>query len=98
MRARILVGMICLGSSAIFPAQADPAAQSQPTQTQSFQAVDAPADDPNQIICRTMGATSGSRIGGARACHTRKEWEMQRQEHQRALINQQNHALMGAPR
>jgi len=90
--------MISIGSSPIFGAQADPVTQSQPVQSQTFQAANAPADDPNQIICETMGASSGSRIGGARECHTKKEWDMRRQEHQRALISQQNHALMGAPR
>ena len=98
MRATILFGMICLsggafGTSALAQQQSDAQQQSAP-----FQRVDAPASDPNQIVCHTMGASSGSRIGGSRECHTQKEWDMQRQEHQRALVSQQNHALMGAPR
>ena len=60
MRAYILLGMIGL-SGVTFAVHADPAVPSQP-----YQAVNAPVNDPNRITCQTMGATSGSRIGGAR--------------------------------
>ena len=35
----------------------------------------APADDPNEIICRRGEPVVGTRLPGPRICHTRKEWK-----------------------
>ena len=98
MRAYILLGMICLGGAAL----GQPALAQQQTDAQQqgapLQAVDAPANDPNQIVCHTVGASSGSRIGGSRECHTLKEWDARQREHQRALTSLQLHSLESAPR
>jgi hypothetical protein len=37
-------------------------------------------DPGNQVVCRTMGAKTGSRLGARRECRTQKEWDdIQRQ-------------------
>jgi hypothetical protein len=91
MRVYILLGTICLACMAV-------GTVAEAAQTVPFQEADSAASDPNQIVCHETGAPTGSRIGPARECHTAKEWEARREEHQRALVSQQNHALMGAPR
>ena len=59
-------------------AQETPAATPPSTTAQS-----APAEDPNDIICKTGAPTTGSRLGAQRTCHTRKEWaDMQSQSQQ----------------
>ena len=91
MRKLVLMGTACLlGASVV--AKADPA--STPSQTTPFPVVAAPADDPNQIVCHTMGAPTGSRIGASRECHRAKDWEIRRLEHQRAVNSQQLHSLL----
>jgi hypothetical protein len=91
MRKAILVGLFGL-FGAFASAKADPA--NGPPQTAPFQAVEAPSNDPDQIVCHTMGAPTGSRIGASRECHSAKDWEMRRLEHQRAVNSQQLHSLL----
>jgi hypothetical protein len=49
----------------------------------------APADDPNEIICKAGAPTVGSRFPTARQCHSRKEWDQIRRDSQAALEQQQ---------
>jgi hypothetical protein len=57
-----------------------PAATAQPA---------APADDPNEVICRKGEPILGSRFPGPRVCHTRKEWAQIQQDSQKAVFDQQ---------
>lgn len=47
----------------------------------------APAEDPNEIICRQSAAPTGSRLGATRTCQTRREWEQAHQDAQDQLKN-----------
>src|SRR5271165_6084690 len=49
----------------------------------------APADDPNEVICRAGEPIIGSRFPGPRTCHTRKEWDQIKRDSQEALFHQQ---------
>jgi len=65
--------------------QAVPAPAQAPVATQPA----APADDPNEVICRTGEPVLGSRFPGPRVCHTRKEWDQIKRDAQEALFHQQ---------
>ncbi len=66
-----------LGSSVV--ALADPVAPMAP----------APADDPNQIVCKTEAPMTGTRLGARRECHTKSQWaDMQRQAQQQLNLDQ----------
>jgi hypothetical protein len=47
----------------------------------------APAEDPDEIICRQSAAPTGSRLGATRTCQTRREWEQAHQDAQDQLKN-----------
>jgi hypothetical protein len=49
------------------------------------------ADDPdlNRIVCRQGTAPTGSRLGGARECHSKREWDRLQTEQQQELSRQQ---------
>jgi hypothetical protein len=49
----------------------------------------APADDPNEVICRPGEPQLGSRFPGPRQCHTRREWDQIKRDSQEALFHQQ---------
>lgn len=63
---------------------ATPDAAPQATQQQG-----APADDPNEMICRAGEPIVGSRFPGPRTCHTRREWDQIKRDSQEALFHQQ---------
>jgi len=63
-------------SAAFAQATAPPPRHGVPTR------VDAPGDDPNQMICRSEGEV-GSRLNRHRTCATRQQWaERMRQDRQ----------------
>jgi hypothetical protein len=69
-----------LGSSVV--ALADPVAPAAPM-------APAPADDPNQIVCKTEAPMTGTRLGARRECHTKGQWDdMQRQAQQQLNLDQ----------
>jgi hypothetical protein len=82
---------MCFGgllmSSASALAQDAPAAAPPPAAAPSVQA--APADDPNEVICKKGEPILGSRFASSRTCHTRKEWDQIRKDSQDALYHQQ---------
>jgi hypothetical protein len=87
-----LVGL--LGSSLV--AAADPASTTTTTATPPDTAsAGATPDDPNEIICKTMAPTTGTRIGARRECATRHQWDQQYQETQRLLQLQSSHGQGG---
>jgi len=49
----------------------------------------APADDPNEIICKAGAPVVGSRFSTGRQCHSRKEWDQIKRDSQAALQQQQ---------
>lgn len=46
-------------------------------------------DDGNQIVCKTMAPSTGTRLGTRRICQTQKQWDAQMQQDQKALSQQQ---------
>lgn len=86
MKAGLLAAMMggILLSSAAWAQQTTAPA---PTPDAAPQA--APANDPNEVICRTGQPQLGSRFPGPRQCHTRKEWDQIRRDSQDALFHQQ---------
>jgi hypothetical protein len=75
------VGAMMMSSAIAFAQQATPPAVQPQAQ--------APADDPNEMICRAGEPVTGSRFPGPRQCHTRKEWDQIRRDSQEALFHQQ---------
>lgn len=69
-----------LMSPAIYAQTTTPAAQAPQA---------APADDPNEVICRAGEPIIGSRFPGPRQCHTRREWDQIKRDSQEALFHQQ---------
>ena len=63
---------------------ATPDAAPQATQQQG-----APADDPNEVVCRAGEPIVGSRFPGPRTCHTRREWDQIKRDSQDALFHTQ---------
>lgn len=49
----------------------------------------APAEDPNEIVCKAGEPVLGTRIPGSRICHTRKQWAQIQFDSQQALQQQQ---------
>ena len=56
-----------------------------------------PAEDPDQIICKTSPPPTGTRLGGGRECHTKREWDDQQKLNQQALQDAQTKGLEGNP-
>jgi hypothetical protein len=76
-------GILGIASPAFAAVSADPT-------TPSATAAPAnPSSNPDEIICRMSPATTGSRLGGGRECHTQHEWEAMRRQAQQNLNNQQ---------
>jgi hypothetical protein len=73
-----------LMSSAVSYAQTTPSAAPQATQQSA-----APADDPNEVVCRAGEPIIGSRFPGPRQCHTRREWDQIKRDSQTELFHQQ---------
>ena len=87
MRNSVVIGLflggLLMSTTAGFAQQAAPAT---PTTTPDAAA---PADDPNEVVCKAGVPTVGSRFAGPRQCHTRKEWDQIRRDSQAALFQQQ---------
>ena len=92
------------------PAQAQagpaPTAQTAPAQSETAQApaaqtpqVTASASSghsPDEIVCRMSPPATGSRLGGARECHTQREWDNRMREAQAMVTTSQGHGLGGS--
>ena len=85
-----LVGLLGSGGAVL----ADPPAATTTTAApQDTASAGTQPNDWNEMICKTMAPTTGTRLGARRICQTRHEWDMQQQEAQRELEkNQQNSA------
>lgn len=85
--AALFLGGLLSFATASLAQQATPAAPPTPTPTVTLDA--APANDPNEVVCRPGTAPVGTRFPGPRMCHTRKEWAQIQRDAQDALIHQQ---------
>ncbi|HWY17038.1 MAG TPA: hypothetical protein VNX86_18045 [Rhizomicrobium sp.] len=56
------------------------------------------ASDPDEIVCLMTPPRTGSRIGGARECHARRDWDRNRRESETILSGMQMRGLQGATR
>lgn len=92
--------VICLALASAF-AMASAAADPTPNAAGSTTPAAAPAQptidlsDPNRMVCRTLGARTGSRIGGRRECRTQREWDDIRQQDQHSLEKMQTRDARG---
>lgn len=92
----LLAGVVgFLGSSLV--AMADPAAPATtaPAPTVAAAPASDPANDPNEMVCKTMAPTTGTRLGARRICQTRHNWDMQQQQAARELQQNQTLGLQG---
>ena len=54
------------------------------------------ASDPDEVVCQMSPPRTGSRIGGARECHTRRDWERYRRESRSMVSGMEMRGLEGA--
>jgi hypothetical protein len=80
----VFVAMVLGGAMAASGAWAQ---ATTPTATPVVQA--APAEDPNEIVCKSGEPTVGTRLPSQRQCHTRKQWAQIQEDSQRELHAQQ---------
>ena len=97
----ILVGGALLSAPA-WAQQTTPDSPAAPEATQPATATvaaqpAAPAEDPNEVICRNGEPILGSRFPGPRICHTRKEWAQIQQDSQNTLVHQQMERSSNGP-
>jgi hypothetical protein len=83
-------GLFIMGSSAM--AQAQPAPAAAPA---AAAPAAAPAEDPNKVVCRSLEAPTGTRLGVRRECKTQKEWDDARLQTQKEIGNMQVHDNLG---
>ena len=55
-----------------------------------------PPDDPDQIICKMSPPVTGTRIGGGRECHTKREWDQRQKDSQEEVEHGQEIGHLGS--
>lgn len=55
------------------------------------------ADDPDEIICRETPPPTGTRLGGGRECHTKREWDQRQKGDSQAVQGAELRGLQGNP-
>jgi hypothetical protein len=93
--AACAVGLLSLAASAIAEQTAPPpppAAESQPAAQQPASGTpeQAPAEDPNEVICKKLEADTGTRLGKRKECRTRQEWKQIADEAKQTLEKSQS--------
>lgn len=58
----------------------------------------ASTEDPNEIVCKQQGATTGTRLGASRVCRKRSEWAAAQKQSQEYLNSQQKAGLQFNPK
>jgi hypothetical protein len=87
----IVAGLVGLLGSGVAVLADPPTATTTAANTADTSSTGAQPNDWNEMICKTMAPTTGTRLGARRICQTRHEWDLQQQEAQRELEkNQQN--------
>ena len=72
------------------PAAAAPATAAPAVATPAVTATaDSSAPNLDEIVCRQVPATTGSRLGGGRECHTTREWNDRQKQSQDMTREQQ---------
>lgn len=68
-----------------------PAAEGQPPAQQPASGTpeQAPAEDPNEVICKKLEAETGTRLGKRKECRTREEWDQIAEEARQNLEKSQ---------
>lgn len=51
----------------------------------------------NEVVCKTLAANTGTRLGARKICMTRAEWDARRRADQENVQRVQSTGLMGAP-
>lgn len=49
---------------------------------------------PDQIVCKSLGPSTGTRLGSRHICQTAREWEMQQKAHQADVMHEQTRGLL----
>lgn len=70
-------------------AMADPAQPADTTQATTS------TGDLDKIVCRSMGAPLGSRLGGRRECRTQREWDDIRRQNEKEVNKMQARDSLG---
>ncbi len=87
------VALLSFASAAVAEdAQQPPAAEGQ-TAAPAQPAADpaAPAENPDEVICKRLPAETGTRLGKNRKeCHTRREWDQIAEESKQSLEKSQS--------
>lgn len=63
-------------------ATAAPMTAAMPAPAATAAAADSSAVNLDEVVCRTVAAPTGSRLGGGRECHTVREWNQRERESQ----------------
>ncbi len=84
------VGLLGLSFAAVADPGAPAAAAPAAAAPAAAPAVTAQVDDPNEVICKTMAPTTGTRLGARRECQTRREWDADQARAEQNLRQQQN--------
>ena len=85
-----------LASADPAPTQAAPAPSMQTAPAPTVTAQTAPVaaasstSDLDEVVCRMTPPATGSRLGGARECHTAREWNRRQQNSQDTLMKSQS--------
>jgi hypothetical protein len=85
--------LVFLAAATLIPslqAQAQTTTAASPT-TQPAATTPTTTDAANldTVVCHTGVATTGSRLGSHRECHTQREWDRMRQDQQSSLVRTQ---------
>jgi len=56
-----------------------------------------PIDNPDEIICKQTPPPTGSRLGGGRECHTRRQWEQMQKDAREVTQDRQTRDLELGP-
>lgn len=57
-----------------------------------------PAESGDDIVCRVVPPTTGTRLGGGRECHKRREWAQRQQDSQDITRRQETIGFLWAPK
>ncbi len=73
-------------------AMADPV---EPAPTVSQTAPAATTADSDKVVCKAMGATTGSRLGAHRECKTQREWDDARLQSEKEISKMEAQGNLG---
>ena len=101
--ATILVPVLASADPAPAQSASAPSVQTAPATVTAQTTPAAPAvaasstSNPDEVVCRMSPPATGSRLGGARECHTAREWNRRMEDDQRMLATTQQHGLGATP-